>query len=138
MFGFLILAYNRLDSSVVIDTFPAMLFQSGVEAFDQGVPVEGLGQEACRSRLQRHRADALNGISCNKNERHAMSLGEQVSLQFDTAHFSHLDVCNDARRAIQLARLQEFFGRCECMDDVAKRLHEIGDRGANGSVIVDD
>ena len=115
-----------------------MLFKSGVEAFNQNVAVEGLGQEARRAGLQRCRAGALSGKSRNEDEWRAMSLGEHVSLQFDTAHLSHLDVCNDARRALQIVRLQELFGRCECMDGVTKRPHEIGGRGANGPIIVDD
>jgi len=128
----------RSTGSVVIDTFAAMPFQSVVKAFDQSVPVEGLGQEARRARLNRSRADTLDRESRNKDERHAISLGLQVSLQFDAAHFSHLDICNDARRAIHIFRQQELFGRCECMDDVAKRPHEIAGRNANGSIIVND
>lgn len=116
----------------------AMPPQSRVEAFDQSFPVEGLGQETSCSRLQRSRANALNWKSRNENERHAMSLGEQVGLQFDTAHCWHLDICNHARRAIQLGRPQELFGRRKCMDDVPKRPHEIVDRGANGPIIIDD
>src|ERR1700722_10495636 len=60
--------------------------ESGCEAFDQNVAVEGLGQETDCSRLQRSRATDLNRKSRDENERHAMSLGTQVGLQFDAGH----------------------------------------------------
>jgi hypothetical protein len=83
-------------------------------------------------------ANTFNGKSRDENERDTMSLGEQEGLQFDTAHCWHLDICDHARRAVQLGAPQELFGRRKCMDDVPKRPHEIVDRGANGSIIVDD
>jgi hypothetical protein len=121
-----------------ICSFRHFAAKSGVEAFGQSFAVEWLGQETGCSRLQRSRANDLNGKSRDQNERHAMSLGAQVGLQFDTAHCSHFDICNHARRAIQLGRPQELFGRRKWMDDVPERPHEIAGRGANGFIIVDD
>jgi hypothetical protein len=116
----------------------AVSLQSGVEAFDQSFSVEGLGQETGRSRLRSSRACALDGEGRDENERHAVSLGQQVGLQLDTAHCRHLHICYHTRGVIQVGRPQELFGRRECMDDVPKRPHEIVGRGANGSVIVND
>jgi hypothetical protein len=121
-----------------ICSFRHIAAKSGVEAFGQSFAVEWLGQETGCSRLQRSRANDLNGKSRDQNERHAMSLGAQVGLQFDTAHCSHLNICNHARRAIQLGRPQELFGRRKWMGDVPERPHEIAGRGANGFIIVDD
>jgi hypothetical protein len=67
-----------------------------------------------------------------------VSLGKQVGLQFDTAHRRHLNIGYHTRGVIEVGRPQELFARRECMDDVAKRPHEIVGRGANGSVIVYD
>ena len=112
--------------------------ESGCEAFDQNVAVEGLGQETDCSRLQRSRATDLNGKSRDENERHAMSLGAQMGLQFDTGHRRHSNVCNHARRFMQTTRLQELYGRRKWMDDVPDRPHEVAGRGTNGFIIIDD
>jgi hypothetical protein len=116
----------------------AVSLESGVEAFDQSFSIEGLGQETGRPRLRSSRASALDGEGRDENERHAVSLGQQVGLQLDTAHCRHLHICYHTRGVIQVGRPQELFGRRECMDDVPKRPHEIVGRGANGSVIVND
>jgi len=115
-----------------------MSAESGFEASSQGVAVEWFGQETGCSGLQRSLATDLDGKGRDENERHAMSLGAQLSLQFDTAHRRHSNICNHARRFIQIARLQELYGRRKWMDDVPKRPHEIADRSANGLVVVDD
>ena len=116
----------------------AMPLQRGVEAVDQGVSGEGLGQEADRSRFQGSYASAVDGESRDENEGHAVSLGKQVSLQLKTAHRRHLNVGYHARGVIQVRRPQEFLGRRERMNDVSKRPHEIAGRGANRAVVVDD
>jgi hypothetical protein len=116
----------------------AVLPQSGVEAVDQSFSGEGLRQKTGCSRLQSSLASALDRESRDENERHPVSLGEQVGLQLETAHRWHLDVCYHAPGVIQVRRPQELLGRCECMNDVSKRPHEIVGRGANGAVIVND
>jgi hypothetical protein len=75
----------------------AVSLQSGVEAFDQSFSVEGLGQETGRSRLHSLRARALDGEGRDENERHAVSLGQQVGLQLDPAHCRHLHICYHTR-----------------------------------------
>jgi hypothetical protein len=112
--------------------------QSGAETFDQGVSVEGLGQESGRSRLRSSRASTFHGEGRDENERHPVSPRKQVGLQIGAAHRRHLNIRYHTRRVIQPGRLQEFFGRRKCMDDVPKRSYEIVGRGANGSVIVND
>jgi hypothetical protein len=112
--------------------------KSGFEAFDQNVAVEGLGQEAGCSRLQRSLTTDLNGKSRDENERHAMSLGAQVGLQFDTGHHWHLNIRNHARRFMQIIRPQELYGRRKWMDDVPERPYEIAGSGTNGFIVVDD
>jgi len=116
----------------------AVLLQSGIEAVDQSFSGEGFGQETGRSRLQSSRASVLDRESRDENERHPASLGKQVGLQLETAHRWHLHICYHARGVIQVRRPQELLGRCECMNDVSKRPHEIVGRGANGAVIVND
>jgi len=112
--------------------------QSGVEAVDQSFSGEGLRQKTDCSRLQSSRASILDRESRDENERHPVSLGEQVGLQLETAHQGHLNICYHARGVIQVRRPQELLGRCECVNDVTKRPHEIVGRGANGAVIVND
>jgi len=63
--------------SILVADFPAVLLQGGVEAADQDRPIEGLGQEAHCSSLQRSRAEVLVGERRDENERHAMTLGTQ-------------------------------------------------------------
>jgi hypothetical protein len=116
----------------------AVPLQSGVEAVDQSFAGEGLRQKTGCSRLQCSRASVLDRKSRDENERHPVSLGEQVGLQLETAHRWHLNICYHARGVIQVRRPQELLGRCECMNDVSKRPHEIVGRGANGAVIVND
>jgi hypothetical protein len=116
----------------------AVFLQSGVEATDQGVPGEGLGEETGRSCLHSPRARVLDGESGDENERHPVSLGKQVGLQLEAAHRWHLNISNHARSVIKVRRPQEFLGRRECMNDVSKRSHEIVGRGANGPIIVND
>jgi len=130
--------YWRARAMVSVAYSDTLPFKSVVETLDQSFRVERLGQETCRSRLHRSRANALNGESRDENERHARPLGAQAGLQFETAHCRHLDICNHTRRVIQLGRLQEFFGRRKWMDDVAERSHETVDRDTNGFIIVDD
>ena len=116
----------------------AVPLQSGVEAVDQSFFGEGFGQETGRSRLQSSRASVLDGESRDENEWHAASLGKQVGLQLETAHRRHLNICYDARGVIEVRRPQELLGRCECMNDVSKRPHEIVGRDANRAVVVND
>jgi hypothetical protein len=116
----------------------AVPFQSCVKAFDQRFSAKRLGQETRRFCVQRSRARAFNREGRDENERHAVSLSKQAGLQFNTAHCRHLNIRYHTRRGIQLGRSQELFGRRECMDDVPNRPHEIVDRGANGSIVVND
>jgi hypothetical protein len=116
----------------------AVPFQGCVEAFDQRFSAERLGQETGRSCLQRSRARAFSGEGRDENERHAVSLSKQAGLQFNTAHCRHLNIRYHTRRVIQLGRSQELFGRRKCVDDVPNRPHEVVDRGANRSIIVND
>ena len=159
MFGALMLTYNPLAAAHARIAQPvigiagyempcrpigscarslAVPLESVVETFDQSFSVEGLGQETGRPRLRSSRASALDGEGRDENERRAVSLGQQVGLQLDTAHCRHLHICYHTRGVIQVGRSQELFGRRECMDDVPKRPHEIVGRGANGSVIVNN
>jgi hypothetical protein len=109
----------------------AMRFQRGIETFDQGLAVEWFGQETYRPRLQRARTRTLDGERRDENERQVVSLGKQVSLQLDTAHCWHLNVCNDTRGFIQMRRAQELFGRCKGIGDVLQGSDEIFGCGSN-------
>ena len=116
----------------------ALLAQGRVEAADQRLFRERLGQETTRSRLQCLLTGILGSESRDENERHPISLGKQVRVQFETAHRGHPNIGDHARGVIPVRRAQELRGGFECMNDVAKRPHEIVGGGANGSVIVDD
>ena len=116
----------------------ALSFQGGIEASNQGFPIEGLGQIADRPGLQSSRAIALDGEGGDENEWQAISPGKQVGLQVETAHGRHSDIRDHARCVTQMGRSQELLGRREGMDGVAKRSHEVVGRCANGPIIVDD
>ena len=115
-----------------------LLLQGSLETLDKAVPVEGLRQVANRPGPKRLRTNALVGERREENERHAVTLGQQVALQLDAAHAGHLDICNHTREVIEAIRSQELFGGCECMYDVAERPHKAVSRGAHGCIIVND
>jgi hypothetical protein len=95
--------------------------ECSVKTFDQRLSVERLGQQANRSGFLHSRTDGLVGEGRNENERHALLPVAQEGLQFDTAHYRHLDVGNHAGCVIEVGRLQEFLGRRKRMHDVPKR-----------------
>ena len=128
-------APTRWGSSALCHAFS---FQGGIEACDQGFPVEGFGQVADRPGPQRARLIALDGESGDENKRQPVSPGKQLGLQFESAHVRHSDIRDHARCVTKVGRSQELLGRRECMDGVAKRSHEVVGRAANGYIIVDD
>ena len=115
-----------------------LLLQGSLETLDKAVPVEGLGQVTNRPGPKRLGTNPLIGEGREENERHAVTLGQQVGLQLDAAHARHLDICNHTREVIEAIRSQELFGGCECMYDVAERPHKAVSRGAHGCIIVND
>jgi hypothetical protein len=143
MFGSLISAY---EPSNLLRRAPARsghfpvppALQGRFEAVDQGLSGERLGQETGRSGRQRPHARVIDGESRDENERHAVSLGKQAGLQVEAAHRRHLNIRDHTGAVIQVRRRQEFLGRRERMNDVAKRPDKIVGGGANGAVVVDD
>ena len=67
----------------------ALAFQGSIEACDQGIPVERLGQIADRPGPQGSCTIALDRESGDEDERQAVSPGKQVGLQFEAAHGRH-------------------------------------------------
>ena len=128
----------KQGSGKIINIASLLSFQGGIEASNQGFPVEGLGQIADRPGLQSSRAIALDGEGGDENEWQAISPGKQVGLQVEPAHGRHSDIRDHARCVTQMRRSQELLGRRERMDGVAKRSHEVVGRCANGPIIVDD
>ena len=116
----------------------AMPLQDCIEMPDQCCSVERLGQEADRSGIQRPPPPVLIGESRDENDRKATTLGQQVTLQLDTAHPGHLNVRNNTGRVVRLGRGQELLGRRKRASDVSKRPHEPVGRDANRRVIVND
>jgi hypothetical protein len=82
----------RTNPSASFSAAATILLQSGVEALDQSFFGEGFGQEAGRSCLQSSRASGLDRESRDENERHPVSLGEQVGSQLETAHRWHSNI----------------------------------------------
>ena len=115
-----------------------MLLQGNLETLNKTVPVEGLGQVTNRPGPERLRTYPLIGEGREENERHPVTLGQQMGLQLDPAHAGHLYICNHTREVIEAIRSQELFGGCECMYDVAERPHKAVSRGAHGCIIVND
>jgi hypothetical protein len=113
---------------------PQGLFQ----ARNEMPSVERLGQKSQRSGAECPRADAFVGEGRYEDERHALIPAAQMYQKFDAAHGRHIDVRNHAGGGVHMIRPQELFRRLEGMDDVAERLQQIADRGANGSIVVDD
>jgi hypothetical protein len=108
------------------------------KATDQGVLVEGLGQQANRAIPERACPDALFRNGRDENERHTVSLIPQKRLQFDPAHRGHPDIGNHAPRIVQLHRLQKGLRGGKNMNDISERPHEIVYRGADGCIVIND
>jgi hypothetical protein len=109
-----------------------------LKALDKAVPVEWFRQVADRSGRKRLRAGLLIGECGEKDKRDAATLCTQMILQLDAAHAGHLDVSNNTREVVKPARLQECFGRYECMHDISERPHEAVGRGAHGCIVIND
>jgi hypothetical protein len=116
----------------------AVPVERSAETSGQSQSVEWLGEKTNRSGFQYAHSDGLVGEARNENERHRVSLGQHEGLQLGTAHAWHLDICNYARRVIEVARPQEFFSRRKYVDDVSKRPQEILSSSPNGCVIVNN
>lgn len=117
---------------------PGRLRQRGFQAFDQGLSVEGLAQEAGCARFQRPVAVAFDRESGDKDEGGCPASGKQVILQVEPAHSRHSDVGYHAGCIVEVARYQEIFGGGKGMDDIAKRPDEICGGGADRAIVVDN
>jgi hypothetical protein len=112
--------------------------QGLLQACNEMPSVERLGQKSQRSGTECPRADAFVGEGRYEDERHALIPVAQMYQQFNAAHGRHIDIRNHAGGGVHMIRPQELFCRSECMNVVTQRLQQIADRGANGSIIVDD
>ena len=115
-----------------------MLLQGSLETLDKTFPVEGLSQVTNRPGPERLRTNPLIGEGREEDERHAVTLGQQVGLQLDAAHARHLDICNHTREVIEAVRSQELFGGCKCIYKIPERPHKAVGRGTHGCIIVND
>jgi hypothetical protein len=121
-----------------VSGFALTCLQRGLETLDEAISAERFRQVANRSGRQCLRAGFLVGECREENERNYVPPGMQVILQLDAAHTGHLDICQYAREIIKTARLQELFGRRECMHDMSERPNEAVGRGTYGFIIVND
>lgn len=128
----------RLRFPISLAGSAGMSIQGGLDAVDQGRCSKGLGQEANGARLQRLGADALFGEGRDKHKRHVITLGAYMCEKVQPAHNRHLHIRDDARRVVQMGRLQEFLGRRKCMDQVSMRAEKIVGRGTDVCIVVND
>ena len=77
--------------------FVVASLQRFIEAFDQGLPVDGLAQETYCSGPHRSRPNAFFVEGRDENDRRAVTSGNQKALQLDPAHAWHLNVSDHAR-----------------------------------------
>ena len=116
----------------------AVALDRRIEAPDQGILIEGLGQKANGSIPKRASTTLFFRNGSNENKRYAVALIAQVRLQIDPAHPGHADIGNHAPRLVQLRRLQKGFGGGKNMGDVSERHQEILYRNADGFIIINN
>ena len=85
--------------------------QGGVDAVQQGILRERLGEKAESSRLDGASFCPLFGEGRHENDGYLVTGGNEPILQIDAAHPGHPDVGNDTRNILRAARVQKLFRR---------------------------
>ena len=109
-----------------------------VQALDQALVAERLGQETKGAGLQDSRTDFLVGEGGDKNDRRAMPLGKQAILQIRTVHAGHLDVGDQTSRVRGAIRPQILLGGTECFRRIPHRSNKPSRGLSNEPIIIDN
>ncbi|GEC37894.1 hypothetical protein EME01_19660 [Sinorhizobium meliloti] len=112
---------------------------SGYDRIEQRPVRHGLGEEIHRAilhRLNRHRDIAATG---QENDGLANAALGQMVLEIEPAFSWHVDVKNQAARAIQYVNgVEQFLRRGEADGLEARREDQLGQTLAHGCVVIDD
>src|SRR5262249_33643336 len=113
-------------------------FNRGDQAFDQGLFIERLAQEADRSVIERTFPMFLVRISGNQNYQRLVSLRPQGFLQFQSIQPWHLQVSDQACRLCEHAGPKEMLSRLESSGSVSQGFDKLAYAVTSQSVIIDD
>ena len=112
--------------------------ESFIQAGNQSLIVERLGQKSDRTCGQRLCPRCHLGKGCNKNDGQAVPLRNQSILQFYSGHARHLHVSNQAVRVTDTVRPQERFSGVKCGRSIAKRSYKTCCSSAERVVVVNN
>jgi hypothetical protein len=102
----------------------AVALQGYIQVLDQMIFTERLVQEANGASLDHTSPYSLVREGGNKYYGHTVTIGNQPVLQLDSAQAGHLNVGDQARRELQMARSEEFLGRTKRLGLVAEGPHK--------------
>ena len=109
-----------------------------VQALDQALVAEWLGQETTGAGLQHARTDIFVREGGHENDRRVMPVGNQPILQICAVHAGHLYVGDQTGRVRGAIGPQIFLGGSESFRSIPHRSNEPLGRLSNEPVIVDD
>jgi hypothetical protein len=90
------------------------------EAIQQSLLINGFGQKAQRSRLERAGAMLFIRVSGDKNDRNMMTFALQGALQIKAIQARHVQIGYQAGRMLYGSGIQEQLGGCERSRPVAE------------------
>src|ERR1700739_2497803 len=89
---------SQMDSRSNVAVAPTLTRQRPLDAVDEGLPIERLGQEAERSRVESTFLGIRVRIGRYEDSGRTIVLPDEAALQLDTVRTRHLNVLHDARR----------------------------------------
>jgi len=117
---------------------PPLGLQGSFEATDEFGRVKGLLEETCRTTRKCPFFKTWLLARRDHDHRHRALGCRKVLLEFDATHARHLDVGNDACKALDCSASEELFGRSETTGLVASRPGQRDNSSPHGIIIVDD
>jgi hypothetical protein len=112
--------------------------EHAIQACDQGLAVEGLGENADGTGLGSFALAAFFREGGDENDRPVPARGDEVSLQVDAAHAGHPDVGDQAGRVCKTGGMQEGFRRVKAMGRKTMQADQLGRCNTYRLVVIDD
>jgi hypothetical protein len=98
----------------------------------------GFVQKSHRTGGQRPRPRVVVSMRGDKNDRDPRVVRHQVTLKIQPAHAGHPHIENQARRLVQLTRIEELFGRREIREPISDGSQQVVEGIPQRVVIVDN
>lgn len=112
--------------------------ESSADAREQSIRSKWLDQIANDAVSQDPSPDALIEIGGNQDRRNGLPRLHEVTMQLNSRHMRHLDVCDQTRGVLDAGGFQESHRRGEGLDLVPQRLNETGYRLADNIIVIND